>query len=92
MNDHVYWTWQDFVVLIYSVCQCWIVVFMWTDWRKFDKCNVIYVSNQQNMNDFYIIISNDFTNTCLYTYAPVAKETVDIVSFRLFSCIKFVHM
>ena len=44
------------------------------------------------MNDFYLVISNDFTNTCLYTYAPVAKEAVDNVSFHLFSSIKFVHM
>jgi len=44
------------------------------------------------MNDFYIIISNDFTNSYLYTYAPLAKEAVDSVSFHLFSCIKFVHV
>jgi len=92
MNDHVYLTWQDFVRLIYSVCQCSIIAFMWSDWGKFDKCSVIYVSNQQNMNDFYNVIGNDFTNICLYTCAPVAKEAVDSVAFHLFSCIKFVNM
>jgi hypothetical protein len=64
----------------------------------FDEFNVIYVNNQQNMNDFYTIISNDFTDTCLYTYAHAyvhsyaEKETVDCVSFHLLCSIKFVHM
>jgi len=44
------------------------------------------------MNDFYIIMSNDFTNTFLYTYVPIRKEAVDSVYVHLFSCIKFVHM
>ena len=39
------------------------------------------------MNDFYIIMSNDFTNTFLYTYVPIRKEAVDSVYVHLFSCI-----
>ena len=77
-----------------------VLIFQATVFRYliFDKCNIIYVNNQQNMNDFYIIIINDFTNTCLYTcaqacvHAHAEKETIDSEAFHLLCCIKFVHM